>query len=56
LFKYILICNCCNQTEDTPNNNDRSTPLSSNFFPLKKYNPVKLYSYHTKEVSVIYIN
>jgi hypothetical protein len=56
LFKYILICNCCYQTEDNPNNNDRSTPLSSNFFPLKKYKPVKLYNYHTKEVSVISIN
>jgi hypothetical protein len=56
LFKYILICNCCNQTEDNPNNNDRSTSLSHNFFPLKKYNPVKLYNYHTKEVSVISIN
>ena len=56
LFKYILICNCCNQTENNPNNDDRSTPLSSNFFPLKKYNPIKLYNYHSKEVSVISIN
>jgi hypothetical protein len=56
LFKYILICNCCKQKEDNPNNNLRSTPLSSNFFPLKKYNPVKLFSYNTKEVSVISIN
>jgi len=56
LFKYILICNCCNQKEDNPNNYYRFTPLSHNFFPLKKYNPVKLYNYHTKEVSVISIN
>jgi len=56
LFKYILISNCCNQIEDNPKNVDRSTPLSINFLPLKKYNPVKLYNYHTKEVSVIYIN
>ena len=55
-FKYILICNCCNQTKDNPDNEDRSTPLSINFFPLKKYKPVKLYNFHTKEVSVIYVN
>jgi hypothetical protein len=56
LFKYILICNCCGQREDNPDNNDRYTPLSINFFPLKKYNPVKLYSYNGKEVSIISIN
>jgi len=56
LFKYILICNCCNQTHDDPNNVERSTPLSCFFYPLKKYNPVKLYNYHSKEVSVISIN
>ena len=55
LFKYILITNCCNQLVDNVKNDDRSTPLSINFFPLKKYNPVKLYNYHTKEVSVIHI-
>lgn len=54
-FKYILICNCCNQTKDNPDNDGRSTPLSINFFPLKKYNPVKLYNFHTKELSVIYV-
>ena len=56
MFKYILICNCCNQIEDNPENQGRSTPLSVNFFPLKKYNPVKLFNYNTKEVSVIYIS
>jgi len=55
IFKYILICNCCNQKEDNPNNNSRFTQLSYNFFPLKKYNSVKLYNYNTKEVSVILI-
>jgi hypothetical protein len=55
-FKYILICNCCYQTKDEPENTNRSMSLSINFFPLKKYNPVKLYNYHTKEVSVIYTN
>lgn len=53
LFKYILICNCCNQTVDNPNNDKRFTPLSIKFFPLKKYNPVKLYNYRSKEVSLI---
>lgn len=53
IFKYILICNCCNQTQDNPENRDRSTPLSINFFPLKKYNPVRLFNYNTKEVSLI---
>jgi hypothetical protein len=56
IFKYILICNCCNQTKDNPDNEGRSTPLSINFFPLKKYNPSKLYNFHTKEVSVICVD
>jgi hypothetical protein len=56
IFKYILICNCCSQLKDDPENNDRFTPLSINFFPLKKYNPIKLYNYYTKEVSLISIN
>ena len=54
IFKYILIINCCYQTINDPPNENRFTPLSINFFPLKKYNPVKLYNYHTKEVSVIH--
>ena len=56
IFKYILICNCCNQIQDNPINYNRWTPLSCNYLPLKKYNPRKLYNYATKEVSVIYIN
>jgi len=51
--KFILICNCCNQVEDNPDNKGRSTPLSVNFFPLKKYNPMVLMKYNTKEVSVV---
>jgi hypothetical protein len=54
VFKYILICNCCNQTIDNTKNNDMYQPLSSDLFPLKKYKPVKVYKYHHKEVSVIY--
>jgi hypothetical protein len=53
-FKYILICNCSHQMQD---NVDTQTgggrPLNSQFFPLKKYNPIRVYNYNTKEVSVI---
>jgi hypothetical protein len=53
-FKYILLVNCCNQiSDDTDILNGGGRPLSCNFLPLKKYNPKKLYNYHTKEVSVI---
>lgn len=51
--KFILICNCCNQHVHNPENYGRSTPLSANFFPLKKYNPKILMTYNTKEVSLI---
>ena len=55
-FKYILICNCCNQRYDDTNiENGEFRPLSCHYFPLKKYNPTKLYNYHSKEVSVIEI-
>jgi hypothetical protein len=53
-FKYILICNCCDQKED---NTEIITgdfrPLSCNFFPLKRYKPIKLYNYNSKEISLI---
>ena len=52
-FKYIILCNCCNQTQDNPDNTGRSIPLSIKYLPLKKYEPIKLFNYHTKEVSVI---
>ena len=54
-FKYILICNCCYQTEDNteiPIGAFRC--LSCDYLPLKKYNPLKIYTYNTKEVCVIY--
>jgi hypothetical protein len=54
-FKYIILCNCYNQTIDNPKNSERSTPLSSNYLPLKKYNIKKLFTYNTKEVSLIEI-
>jgi mannosyltransferase OCH1-like enzyme len=54
--KYILITNCCYQTEDNQNvENGGFRHLSCDFFPLKKYNPKKLYNYSSKEVSVIEI-
>ena len=58
-FKYILICNCCHQTADalalneTDIHNGEWRQLTCDLFPLKKYNPKKLYNYQTKEVSVI---
>jgi len=56
-FKYILICNCGFQTEDnTDINNGDWRPLSCHYLPLKKYNPIKLYKYKTKEVSIITVN
>lgn len=55
-FKYILICNCCNQTTDNTDIEDGSCRhLSCHYLPLKKYNPIKLYNYDTKEVCVIEI-
>lgn len=55
-FKYILICNCCNQTQD---NTDipigEWRRLSCEYLPLKKYNPIKLFNYHSKEVCLIEI-
>ncbi len=56
-FKYILICNCCNQTKDnTDIDNGQFRELSCDYLPLKKYNAKKIYKYQTKEVSIIEIN
>ena len=54
-FKYILICNCCDQEE---NNVDLVVTggfrkLSADFFPLQRYDPIVLYKYNTKEISLI---
>ena len=55
-FKYILICNNCNQTQDnTDIENGGMRDLNIYHLPLKKYNPVKLFNYYTKEVSIIKI-
>ena len=53
-FKYILICNCCHQKQDNTDIIDGNfRPLNCEYLPLKKYNPIKLYHYHSKQVSVI---
>ena len=59
IFKYILIINESSQTideiDETNTNNNQFRPLSANFYPLKKYNPVILYNYEPgdKEISLI---
>jgi hypothetical protein len=59
-FKYILICNCCNQTQDNVDIEDGNwRQLSCDFLPLRKYNAKKIYNFKSnvmKEVSVIKIN
>jgi SAM-dependent methyltransferase len=56
-FKYILLCNCSNQTQnDTDICDGQWRPLSCDYLPLKKYNPIKLYQFRTKEVSLIKID
>ena len=53
-YKYILLCNCCNQTNDNIDIiNGGWRELNSTMLPLKKYNPIKLFTYNTKEVSLI---
>jgi len=57
-FKYILIINDNSQKEDNTDINDGEfRPLSANFYPLKKYNPIILYKYQpcNKEISLITI-
>lgn len=55
-FKYILITNCSYQSlDDVDISNNQFRDLSAKFLPLKKYNPVVLYRYNTKEVSLITI-
>ena len=55
-FKYIFICNCCNQNQDNGDiENGDWRQLSCEYLPLKKYNPTKVYNYDSKEVSIIEI-
>lgn len=56
-FKYIWICNCSYQEIDNTDISDGEfRPLSCHYYPLKKYNPIKIYTYNSKEVSLIIIN
>lgn len=55
-FKHILVCNCCGQTKDDPDNRELSTGLSCDFLPLKRYGATRLFKYGTKEVSLINVN
>lgn len=52
-FKIIFIVNCCNQVDDTNINRGDFRPLNSKLFPLKKYNPLRVFTYETKEVCII---
>ncbi len=56
-YKYILIINCSDQTKD---NTDINTGdfrfLSCDFFPLKKYNPIKLYNYNRQKTLIENLN
>ena len=55
-FKYILLVNCCNQKKDNETIKTGAwRPLSMDFLPLKKYNPIKIGNYKTKEISIIKI-
>jgi Methyltransferase domain len=54
-YKYILICNCCDQKWDNEDTclTGGFRQLSARFFPLRRYDAEILYTYHTKEVSLI---
>lgn len=55
-FKYILLVNCCNQKDnDEYCETGGFRSLSCSLLPLKKYNPVKIDNYNSKEVSIIKI-
>ena len=53
-FKYILIINCSYQNkDDTDIPMGQFRPLSKDFLPLKKYNPLLLLSYQSKQVLLL---
>jgi hypothetical protein len=57
LAKYIVICNCCDQKEDDEDVPEigQTRPLDGNFLPLKKYNPIVLKKYSTKQICLIVV-
>ena len=55
-FRYILICNCCDQKIDnTDIRTGKFRPLSCDFLPLKKYNPKNYIDLKRKKFLVIQI-
>jgi lipopolysaccharide biosynthesis glycosyltransferase len=53
-FKYILVTNCKWQNRDNTNiSMGEFRPLSKDFLPLKKYNPIFQLAYEAKEVVLI---
>ena len=55
-FKYVLLCNCSNQkTHNTEIPTGKFRELSSDYYPLKRYNPIKMFTYNSKEVCMIKI-
>ena len=52
--KYLILCNCGYQMhDDTEIECGGFRPLSCKFLPLRKYNISELFSYNSKEVSVL---
>lgn len=50
-FKYILICNCANQTEDKQHiGTSIFRPISNEYYPLKMFNLTEVFAYKTKKV------
>jgi hypothetical protein len=53
-FKYILICNDSKQSEDNLDTVDGYyRALNYNYFPLKKYNLTKIFTYNDKEIYIL---
>jgi len=53
-YKYILIINCCGQTEhDTDVLDGGYRPLNSKYYPLLKYNCQEICRYNTKQVNLL---
>jgi len=53
-IKYILLCNDFNQTHDNQDTiNGGYRPLNLKYYPLKKYDPIKIYKYNYKEIYLI---
>lgn len=55
LAKFIIVCNCKEQSEENQDLSEigQTRPLDANMLPLKKYNPLIIRNYHTKQVSII---